>query len=267
MPRYSERAARIVTLDGWMTRYLDRKTRSWASLHALGMQISQVDLDPDVPTSTTFAGCVMRQLRCLKSNRYLSRPRRRPEALSFTPLWIHDDSLLTKREFGVLFRMTKESFDKLLSLIDDHPVFSNNSSCPQKPPKYQFQVTLYHYGGGATGSRMRTAIQFGIGEGTVHLYVSRVTKAILALQREYIRWPEPNSPEYAEIVGRHQLEYGFPNCLGFVDGTLVPVYRKPIAQGERYYTRKSTYALNVTVIVDSTTRILFVIAGSKIMNL
>ena len=135
--------------------------------------------------------------------------------------------------------MTKESFDKLLSLIDDHPVFSNNSSCPQKPPKYQFQVTLYHYGGGATGSRMRTAIQFGIGEGTVHLYVRRVTEAILALQREYIRWPEPNSPEYAEIVGRHQLEYGFPNCLGFVDGTLVPVYRKPIAQGERYlYSQK-----------------------------
>ena len=114
---------------------------------------------------------------------------------------------------------------------------------------------------------MGTAIQFGIGEGTVHLYVSRVTKAILALQREYIRWPEPNSLEYAEIVGRHQLEYGFPNCLGFVDGTLVPVYRKPVTQGEHYYTHKSTHALNATVIVDSTTRILFVVAGSKIVNL
>ena len=107
--------------------------------------MSQLDLDPDVPTSTTFAGCVMQQLRGLKSNRYLSRPWRRPEALPFAPSWIHDDSLLTKREFGVLFRMTKESFDELLSLIDDHPVFSNNSSCPQKPPKYQLQVTLYHY--------------------------------------------------------------------------------------------------------------------------
>ena len=68
-----------------------------------------------------------------------------------------------------------------------------------------------------------------------------------------------------EIVRRHQLEYGFPNCLGFVDGTLVPIYQKPIAQGERYYTRKSTYALNATVIIDSTTRILFVVAGSKII--
>jgi hypothetical protein len=200
MPRYSERAVRIAALDRWMVDYLDHKTRSRVSHHALGMQMSRIDLDTDVPISMTFAGCVMQQLRGLRTNRYLSRPRRRPEALSFAPSWIHDDSLLTKREFGVLFRMTKESFDELLSLIDDHPVFSNNSSCPQKPPKYQLQVTLYHYGGGATGSRMRTAIQFAIAEGTVHLYVHRVTEAILALQREYIRWPEPNSSEYAEIV-------------------------------------------------------------------
>jgi len=188
MPRYSERATRIATLDGWMTRYLHRKTRSRTSHHTLGMQMSPVDLGTDIPRSMTFAACVMQQLRVIKSNRYLSRPQRRPEALSLVPLWIHDDSLLT--------RMTKESFDKLLSLLDDPPVFFNNSSCPQRPPKYQLQVTLYHYGGGATGSRMRTAIQFGIGEGTVHLYVQRVTEAILALQREYIRWPEPNSLKY-----------------------------------------------------------------------
>ena len=55
--------------------------------------------------------------------------------------------------------------------------------------------------------------------------------------------------------------YGFPNCLGFVDGTTVPIYRKPIKDGECYYSRKSNYGLNATVIVDCTTKILFVVAG------
>ena len=139
MPRYSERAARITTLDGWMTGYLDHKTQSRASHHSFGMRMSRLDLDPDVPSSTTFAGCVIQQLRDLKSNRYLSRPWRRPEAPSFAPSWIHDDSLLTKREFGVLFRMTKESFDELLSLIDDHPVFSTTHPVHRNLPNTSFK--------------------------------------------------------------------------------------------------------------------------------
>ena len=94
MPRYSERGERIAILNGWMTRYLHQKTRYRTSHHALGLQMSPIELDTNVSTSITFAGCVMQQLRTLNSNRYLSRLQRRPEALSFTPLWIHDDSIL-----------------------------------------------------------------------------------------------------------------------------------------------------------------------------
>ena len=56
---------------------------------------------------------------------------------------------------------------------------------------------------------MQTAIQFGIVEGTVHLYIHRTTIAILDLQQEYICWPEPHSEEFTEVVERHQLKYGF----------------------------------------------------------
>jgi len=264
MPRYSERAARILSLTEWITGYLHHKVWSPASHPAMGVQLSLFDLDTDISGSTRFARRRIQELRQLESNRYLSRPLRRVEAPSFTPPWVYDNSLLTTREFRVLFRMTRESFDELLSRIDDNPVFFNESSCPQRCPEFQLQVTLYHFGGGATGSRMRTAMQFGIAEGTAHLYVYRVTKAILDLQNEYIQWPIPGSPEYTEVEQRHLLRYGFPNCMGFVDGTLVPVYRKPTKQGERYFTRKSTYSLNATAIVDSTSRILFVIAGSKL---
>ena len=159
--------------------------------------------------------------------------------------------------------MTRSSFQTLLEQTWQHPIFYNNSNRPQRPPKYQLQVALYHFGGGACGSRIRTAIQFGLAEGTVEIYVHRVTVAILALQERYIRWPSPGSEQYLSTIQKHQFEYGFTNCLGFVDGTIVPVYRKPIKQGERYHTRKGNYGLNTTLIVDSTTRILYVIAGSN----
>jgi len=130
--------------------------------------------------------------------------------------------------------MSKQSFVALLHLIEPYEIFYNNSHWPQKPPKIQLQIALYHFGGGGT-SRIRTSIHYGIAEGTVYLYTHRVTMAILSLQQEYINWPVPHSVEYKRMVERHHLMYGFPNCLGFVDGTTVPIYHKPIKDGECYY--------------------------------
>jgi hypothetical protein len=156
--------------------------------------------------------------------------------------------------------MKRASFYALLERIAEHPIFISTSYREQRPSKFQLQVTLFHFGG-SCGSRIRTALLFQIAEGTVELYVHRVTAAILSLQNEFIRWPEPNTQAYRTIVRRHQLEYGFPHVLGFVDGTIIPLYRKPIEQGESYYTRKSCYAVHTTLVVDSTTRVLFISAG------
>jgi len=161
--------------------------------------------------------------------------------------------------------MNRTSFYALLDRIIHHPIFLSTSFREQREPKFQLQVALYYFGGGSSGSRIRTALLFRIAEGTVEWYVWRVTIAVLSLQEEYIRWPKPDSEEYRSIVRRHQVEYGFPNCLGFVDGTLITVYRKLIEQGERYHTRKGTYALHTTLVVDSMTRILFVCAGRKFL--
>lgn len=153
------------------------------------------------------------------------------------------------------------SFHILLERISQHPVFLSAGRRPQRPPIFQLQVALFYLGGGHD-SRVRTSIHFQIAEGTVENYVRRVTVAILSLQGEFLsQWPAPDSENYKAIVQRHQLQYGFPNVLGFVDGTIIPAYRKPIDQGESYYTRKSCYAIHTTLVVDSTTRILFVYAG------
>jgi hypothetical protein len=62
---------------------------------------------------------IMQQLRTIKASRYLSRPRRRLAALSFTPIWVEDNALLSYRQFSVLFR---ESFNVLLHRIMDNSI-------------------------------------------------------------------------------------------------------------------------------------------------
>ena len=273
MPRHSHRAVQLVQLEGWVTRYFNRQTRRHRVQRYDNLRISRHDMSRhdmsrhDMVIGTTsclFIKHLMKRLERIKSNRYLHRPKRRTkaEADALIPRWVLDDSILSDRNFKTLYRLTRQSFTALLHLIEDNPIFYNNSHCPQRPVKRQLQITLYHFGSGPSHSRIRTAIQFGCSEGTVHLYVKRVTTAILDHQDEYIQWPTPNSLEYRQIIERHHLKYGFPNCLGFVDGTTTPVYRKPTEQGEQYFNRKSNYALNTTIIVDSTTKILFVVAGS-----
>ena len=60
----------------------------------------------------------------------------------------------------------------------------------------------------------------------------------------------------------HQHQFGFPNCLGFVDGSNVSLFHKPSVDGSCYYNRKARYVLNVTIIIDGNTKILSLVAGS-----
>ena len=143
--------------------------------------------------------------------------------------------------------------------IQHHKVFQNQSHCPQRPVALQLMVTLYHFYDQAGAC---AALQFGIGEGTIHLYVNRVIEAILSLQDQYIKWPMPGSDDYKQTTDMHQHQFGFPNCLGFGDGSNDSLFHKLSVDGSRYYNRNTRYALNVTVIVDGNAKILWLVAGS-----
>lgn len=214
---------------------------------------STVSIEQDPPA----VQAIMQEYLKVSSNRYISRPCREKSGFDWH---LFAFTHFSQRQFQISFRMNKMSFTALLNAIQYHEVFQNQSHCPQKPVALQLMVTLYHFYGQA---RARTALQFDIGEGTVHLYVYRVIEAILSLQDQYIKWPMPGSDDYKQTTDMHQHQFGFPNYLGFVDGSNVSLFRKPSVDGSRYYNRKARYALNVTVIVDGNTKILWLVAGSK----
>ena len=52
----------------------------------------------------------------------------------------------TPIRFKTVFCIDLQTFDTLLDLIIDHPVFQNNSPNPQKPVWIQVMVALCHFG-------------------------------------------------------------------------------------------------------------------------
>jgi hypothetical protein len=45
-------------------------------------------------------------------------------------------------------------------------------------------------------------------------------------------------------------EAGFEGCIGFVDGTTIPLYQRPASDGKVYWDRKKHYSINCQVICD-----------------
>jgi len=77
-------------------------------------------------------------------------------------------------------------------------------------------------------------------EGSVEIFTNRCMAAILALESDTVFWPEKD--ERSEIKHRIREESGFPQCIGFIDGTLFPLEYKPLIDGEDYYSRKGSPA-------------------------
>ena len=72
-------------------------------------------------------------------------------------------------------------------------------------------------------------------------------------------WPEAD--EQKEIVGRVEDKYIFPNCVGFPDGTLLPLEFKPKLNGEDYFSRESCYTINALLTCDEVSQIRNIVIG------
>jgi hypothetical protein len=174
---------------------------------------------------------------------------------------------MEESDFLLHFRLHKESFFKLLQYIESSDCFRRKSNLngtfykPQFPVKYQLLILLYVLGASGSDSNYRkVGSRFKISSGAVRLYVDRCTAAIIStLEHEVVYWP--NDSERKFICDRIQDKYDFPNCVGFVDGTILPLEFKPSLYGEEYFCRKGCYGVHCLVICDDELRILDFLVG------
>ena len=105
----------------------------------------------------------------------------------------------------------------------------------------------------------RVAKAFQFGQGTVSDYIFRCTEAINSLEDKFIFWPDECGRK--DISNRMLAKYGFKNCVGIIDGTLLFLDNKPTENGEDYMTRKGGYAVNCLITCDDNARILNFVCG------
>jgi DDE superfamily endonuclease len=168
--------------------------------------------------------------------------------------WLSDDEFLQK------YRVTRKSFEAILSLIKDHEVFSSKTKT-MAPPQYQLMVFLKYIGtegAGANNSNQRST--FGLGYGTSAVYRRRVTIALNSLAEQYIKWPD--SSERKSIAQAIKKEFDFPHCVGIADGTLFPLASEPqTVDAPDYSGRKYGYSLTTMIFCDHKRRIRHYLAG------
>lgn len=170
-------------------------------------------------------------------------------------LWLYP-----RKEFRQMCRMNKNSFVRLLRLIENHQVFLNYSRNKQAPVWIQLMVVLRRIGCYGNGISVNSSARIsGISDGTVDKYTERIFEAILSLKNQVIKWP--SAQERREISQRFDKKYGLPNAVGIVDGTPVVFSQRPAVDGEVYFTRKSCYAENLQLICDDEGYIRYFLIG------
>ena len=157
-------------------------------------------------------------------------------------------------------RMSRSAFDRLLDLIQLHNAYHNNSSHAQYPVQLQLLLTLYRLGCFGNGvSTGKVARRFGVSEGAARLFTHRTIVAILSPEKSLVCWP--SSAEKTIIKKRIENQSEFPNCLGFVDGTLAVLESRPSLHGSDYSGRKNKYGSFMLIVCDDQRRIRYLFTG------
>jgi hypothetical protein len=145
-------------------------------------------------------------------------------------------------------RVDPHTFDFLVTLIEDDPVFHNNSNVPQLPVSYQLAIVLFRFGHyGNASSAAKVAQWAGCSAGNMVKATRRIMSAFLPLHDRAVCWPtEDEKWEASNWVEDASCEVWHPG-FAMVDGTLIPLHAKPGFYGAQFFDRKSQYSLNVQV--------------------
>ena len=137
--------------------------------------------------------------------------------------------------FKKFFRMDKNSFDNLASLIHGanlQPLLNVPSKQRKAPVALQLFVTLRilgHYGNANTFHDVSALLR--VSYGACDKYYKRIIDCLVIISQRYVKWPDID--ERKQISSSVQADFCFPNCVGMIDGTVFPLFAKASARGGR----------------------------------
>ena len=163
-----------------------------------------------------------------------------------------------ERDWYEYFRMRKQTFNYLCSKL--RPAIEKRNTVLRAAICVEQRVAVCLWCLASSVEYRTVAHLFGISVASVCLIVRNVCKAIVkVLMPKYIRLPKTED-ELVNIVAGFQDTWGFPNCMGALDGSHIPI-STPSELRTDYYNRKGWYSVVLQSLVDAKHRFMDVYVG------
>lgn len=147
--------------------------------------------------------------------------------------------------FRRIVRVNPLTFDEIVKLIEDHPIFHNNSSYLQLSPASQLAIFLNragHYGNRAGPEEM--AEWAGCSVGTVENCSHRVMVSLLSLHDDAFGPPSENDSQCSGNYGAERTCPEWKHGRLTVDGTKFPLFQRPGLHGDAWFDKDKHYSVN-----------------------
>ncbi|XP_034834262.2 uncharacterized protein [Maniola hyperantus] len=188
-------------------------------------------------------------------------------------IWVHEinekrkklgENLLCKEleshedRFYTYFRMSPGSFEDLHNLLKPHITKQNTRFREAISSRERLALTLRFL---TTGDCYKTlSFSYRIGNSTVSKIVTEVCQEIWNVLQP-LAIPQPTQEMWLNIAEDFFGKWGFPHCLGSVDGKHITI-KCPPDSGSMFYCYKSKFSIVLLAVVDANYKFIYVDIGS-----
>ncbi|CAF1039448.1 unnamed protein product, partial [Rotaria sordida] len=173
--------------------------------------------------------------------------------------WTEIVPLMNDQQFKNNFRIQRSTFGELVRLVGPH-VFKNDTNYRAAiPVEKRIACALYALG---SSSELRTISNlFGIGVNTTGLIVHEFCNTIIDLfLYKLIKFPSTDAEIY-ETMNGFLTKFGYPLCLGSLDGTHIQI-KPPIGAEPDYYNYKKFHSVIMLAAVNSNLMFTYINVGA-----
>ena len=157
------------------------------------------------------------------------------------------ETAFTDKEWYDNFRVSKATFQFIVSEIEAEIVRKNTAMRKAVSPRKRTAITLYYMS--STAEYRTIANLFGVSKSFVCLCIKDVCKAITKkLGKGFLTVPKGD--DLSEVMRIYKEKWGFPACAGAIDGTHIPI-QAPLENRTDYINRKSYHSIVMQALVDS----------------
>jgi hypothetical protein len=166
---------------------------------------------------------------------------------------------MTERQFKDNFRLQRSTFSALIYHIGPYIQKKDTILRPSIPVQKRIAVALYALG---STSELRTIGNlFGIGKNTAGLLLHEFCCTLVdILFHRFIKFPNTDQ-EIKDTIDDFQTKYGYPMCLGALDGSHISI-KPPLGFEIDYFNYKKHHSVILLAVVNASLQFIYVNVGA-----